>query len=213
MPFIPSHKRGFKANRVLTDRDAPRTRFLRAFDPPLAPDAYRVLVFYGVGGEGKTALARHLLGMLEKEYAGRAGWAAVNFEDAAMRRPAEGLLSIRLQLRRTAGLAFPAFDTAFAHWFGKTYPGADIRQRHPELFRTESELAGDAYGVGLDVLKDMEGILADTLGEVPGLGLLWKYGNRFHNRYREWQERRGKELLSGIDALQPVPPAVFGTPC
>jgi hypothetical protein len=120
-----------------------------------------------------------------------------------MRRPAEGLLSIRLQLRRTAGLAFPAFDTAFAHWFGKTYPGADIRQRHPELFRRESELAGDAYGVGLDVLKDMDGILSDALGEIPGLGLVWKYGNRFHARFREWWEQRGEEVLRGIEGLQP----------
>jgi hypothetical protein len=115
MPFIPSHKRRFTANKVFTDREKPTAQFLRAFDPPPAPDAHRALVFYGVGGEGKTALVRHLLGLLEREYAGRAGWAAVNFEDAAMRRSAEALLSIRLQLRQRAGLPFPAFDTAFAH--------------------------------------------------------------------------------------------------
>jgi tetratricopeptide (TPR) repeat protein len=203
MPFTPSHKRRFKANKVFTDRERPVTLFLRAFDPPPAPDAYRALVFYGVGGEGKTALARHLLGLLEREYAGRAGWAAVNFEDAALRRPAEALLSIRLQLRRTAGLSFPAFDTAFAHWFGKTYPGADIRQRHPELFRQASEEVGDALGYGFDVLKEMSKVLEDALGEVPGLGLVWKYGNRFHARFREWWERRGREVLRGIEGLQP----------
>lgn len=200
MPFVPSHKRTrFKANKVFTDRDEPRTRFLRAFDPPPGAEQYRVLVFYGVGGEGKTALARHLLGMLEKEYAGRAGWAAVNFEDAAMRRPAEGLLSVRLQLRRTAGLAFPAFDTAFAHWFGKTYPGADIRQRHPELFRSTSEDAKDT----LDILPDLGALLTDALDEVPGLGFIYKNLHRIHNRYRKWMEEKGRKLLAGIESLQP----------
>lgn len=202
-PFVPSHKRRFVANKVFTDRERPVTRFLRAFDPPPPADEHRVLVFHGVGGEGKTALAHHLQGLLAKEYAGRAGWAAVNFENVAMRSPAEALLSIRLQLRQTAGLAFPAFDTAFAHWFGKTWPGASVRERHPELFRQPSELSGDAFDVGLEVLKDMDGIVGDTLGEVPGLGLIWKYGNRFHARFREWWARRGKEVLRGIEALQP----------
>jgi hypothetical protein len=199
-PFTPSHRRRFRATKLFINREKLVTLFLRAFDPPPKPDAYRVLVFYGVGGEGKTALVRHLLGLLEKEYA---GWATVNFEDVAMRRPAEALLAVRLQLRQTAGLVFPAFDTAFAHWFGKTYPGADIRHHHPELFRQASELAGDAFDVGLDVLKDMETILAEVLNEVPGLGLVWKYGNRFHIRFREWWKRRGKEVLRGIEALQP----------
>jgi hypothetical protein len=161
-------------------------------------------VFYGVGGEGKTALARHLLGMLEKEYAGRAGLGAVNFEDAAMRRPAEGLLSIRLQLRRTAGLAFPAFDTAFAHWFGRPTRARHPASGHPELFRSESELAGDAYGVGLDVLKDMDGILADTLGEVPGLGLLWKYGNRFPHRFRECRSSGARNSCAASTRSSPT---------
>jgi hypothetical protein len=124
-----------------------------------------------------------------------------------MRRPAEALLSIRLQLRRTAGLSFPAFDTAFAHWFGKTYPGASIRQRHPELFRQPSETATDLVSLGVDVrgdvLKGMEDILAEAAREVPGVGLIWKYGNRFHARVQEWWERRGKEVLRGIEALQP----------
>lgn len=206
-PFIPSHKRRFTAKKVFTDRETPAGLFFAAFEPPPAPDDHRVLVFYGVGGEGKTALARHLLGRLEAAHAGRAGWAAVNFEDAAMRRPAEALLSVRLQLRKTAGLPFPAFDTAFAHWFGKTYPGDDIRHAHPGLFRQGSEPVGDALGYGFDVFKNMDAVLneaaQDALGQVPGLGLIYKYGNRFHARFREWWERRGKEVLQGIDALQP----------
>lgn len=202
-PFVPSHKRRFTANKVFTDREKPVALFLDAFDPPPPVDAHRVLVFYGVDGEGKTRLVQHLRERLERDHAGRDGWAAVNFEDAAMRRPAEALLSIRLQLRQTAGLPFPAFDTAFAHWFGKTYPGANIRQRHPELFRQPSDLGGDVLDIGLDVLMDMDTILKEALREIPGLGLIWKYGNRFHIRFREWWERRGREVLRGVEALQP----------
>jgi Mrp family chromosome partitioning ATPase len=89
----PSHRRRFKATRLFTDREQPVVRFLPVFEIPPPPDAHRVLVFYGVGGEGKTRLVQHLRELLARDHAGRAGWATVNFGDAAMRRPAEALLS------------------------------------------------------------------------------------------------------------------------
>ena len=49
----------------------------------------------------------------------------------------------------------------------------------------------------------MDEVLKEALGEVPGLGLVWKWGNRFHTHFREWLERRGKEILRGVEALQP----------
>ncbi len=49
-----------RANRVFTNRDRPIAHFDRAH-AALAADKHRILGFYGVGGQGKTALRRHLM--------------------------------------------------------------------------------------------------------------------------------------------------------
>lgn len=74
-------------------------RFTEMLSAPQALDEYRILNIYGIGGQGKTALAQQFVKRLAKarENQGRhIAWAALNFETEAYRRdPALALLSIR----------------------------------------------------------------------------------------------------------------------
>ena len=205
----PSHAaRTFVANREFTDREDARGAFQNAVVDAQPVDAYRVLHWYGVGGQGKTALTREFLRIARDETL-LPGWtlatALVNFDDIRLRHTAEALLSIRLQLAEAVGNRFAAFDTAFARYFTLTNPGINIRQRHPELFRGENDLLNDLVDwsespVG-EAAKETASAVAGAL--VPGLNVLFKYGSRLAVKSKEWLDRRGKVVLAGLDQLNP----------
>ncbi|WP_299865120.1 tetratricopeptide repeat protein, partial [uncultured Hoeflea sp.] len=171
-------------------------------------DEYRVLMWYGVGGQGKSALYRECQRMLKS--IGDAAvnlpnkrayiWARVDFEESLYRRPEEALRSIRLQLARTGRVSFPAFDAAFALYMLKTNPGIDIRQRYPELFRGESEVVDDLIELSEGALD----FAAEAAGAVvPGANIIYKWGARLTGRLLDWWNQRGKSVLEGIDTLLP----------
>lgn len=189
------------ASEVFTDREDARARFSRALDEAQPVDAYRVLVWYGVGGQGKTALQAEFGRMIDRA---RGHWvnvknrrlasALIDLENPANRNPAQALLSLRLQLAEHGALRFPAFDLAFARYFSLDQPGKDIRAVHPELFRHGSEILGDVLTVASDVAN-----------VIPGYGLLAKYGSKLAARGAEslygWWNRRGRSILAGLDEM------------
>lgn len=194
----PTHaRRSFTAARQFTDRDDERRLFLETLRGGQERDAYKVLSWYGVGGQGKSALSREFM-RLAAEAGEKVAAARINLEDPKMRRIEEALLSIRLQLGRSFGHRFGAFDTAFARHFVLTNPGLDIRQRHPELFRGENPLLDDLLDwseTGVEMAAEGVSLV------VPGLNLMYKYLSRLSARTREWFERRGKTVLLGLDDL------------
>ena len=121
----PTHERPTQlASELFTDREDARERFERALDTPQRADEYRILVWYGVGGQGKSALQDEFGRILDrrakiaKERKARPlGYAMLDFKSDENRSIAPALLSIRLQLGTTARLRFPAFDTAYFHTF------------------------------------------------------------------------------------------------
>ena len=84
------------ANRVFTNRERPIAWFNAARDQ-LPLDQHRILTFYGIGGQGKTALCRKLREILAGEDPRLALWGnyidilhAQNLtEDQIQTRPAE----------------------------------------------------------------------------------------------------------------------------
>ncbi len=184
----PSHrKQGFAAAREFTDREDAQAAFVRALATPQGPDDYRVLVFYGVGGQGKTALGRRLMALARDE---GAGVAALDLSAAELRKPEQALLSLRLQLGSSAGLRFPAFDFAFARYVALAYPGTKLQDAYPALAAGESE-----------VIQDLLAFAEAGLSLLPGLNLVFKYGQRFGQAFRAWWARRGREVLAGLDDL------------
>jgi hypothetical protein len=217
----PTHENTFTARRVFTDREGPIDLFLSALEagqPHVyaehGEDVYRVLMFYGVGGQGKTALFRHLnehlseLSKHRKEARTQVlAYSSVNFEEGQGKylNPAETLLKIRLELKQRGGFACPHFDVAFTRYFALSRRGASIREAHPELFRGENEFVNDLLEKAGDVVTDISvndivEIAGDALKEMPGLGFLIKYANRLRIKGQEWWERRDVKLLDGLDS-------------
>jgi tetratricopeptide (TPR) repeat protein len=203
----PTHQaKTFSAARIFTDRDHARAMFLTAIQNAQARDEYRVLNWYGVGGQGKSALCTELRDTLERlqndhailsvYQAFRWGWA--NFEDPTMRQLETATLALRLQLAGGGGLSFPAFDVAFARYFALINPGIDMRQSHPELFGSDNEILDDVIEWGKE-LFDASTTVASIF--LPGANILYKYGARLAGRLNEWWERRGKLVLEGLDDL------------
>src|SRR5215470_3917706 len=180
----PTHQaKTFSASRIFTDRDDARAVFLEAVQTAQASEDYRVLNWYGIGGQGKSALCsdlRETLKRLQQDHSiltvyrdFRWGWA--NFEDATMRQLETATLALRLQLASGGGMSFPAFDVAFARYFTLINPGVDMRQRYPELFGSDDEILDDILEWSKE-LVDASTTVASFL--LPGANILYKYGAR-----------------------------------
>jgi hypothetical protein len=151
-----------------------RWRELDIFDTTLwkrqRPDEYRVLVFHGVGGSGKTRLLERLKERLDEPDAAGTPRAVIDFELQAHRDPVSGLVHLRNEWRR-CGIRTFAFDAAFARYYVLSAPGRDIRNDYPELFALESELLAEIVGAAGEVARD-----------VPGLDLVTKLAIRSRRR-------------------------------
>ncbi|MFB3133775.1 MAG: tetratricopeptide repeat protein, partial [Rhodothermales bacterium] len=183
MPLSPAPSR---VNRQFTDRES----FIEAFDETLAavdPARYDVLVYYGVGGIGKTALRKHLGNHLDAQQ-DPARWATVNFELAANRNPDNALFLARNALQRKYKFRFPSFDLAYAVYWERT---------HPQIPLARKELPFLQEG---DLLSDV--ILA--VKDVPGLGLVTRLPKavaKLGGAAQRWWTRRGRADLQELASL------------
>lgn len=209
----PTHAaKSFFATRVFTDRDDAKELFDNACVQSSVNQ--RVLKWYGVGGQGKSALGREFSRRFQRKREAarnkpsglRMGLAQIDFEDVNQRRVDAALLSLRLQLSAATGIRFPSFDTAYARYFALSSPGVKMRERHPELFRGgENELLDDLLdwsegGIG-ELVTDAAKATTDLV--LPGLNILYKYGARLTGHLRDWWDQRGKKVLQGLDDLRP----------
>jgi len=192
MPIGPRHRLDKSpATRRFTDREPFKAAFDRALAASRPYDAtgYRVLVYYGVGGIGKTALRRHLGERLDEQDAD-VRWAVVDFEAASNRAPENALFVMRNELKRKYGFRFPLFDLAYAEFW---------MRRNPQVPMAQSAMAGLEEG---DVLMDL--LLA--VEDVPGLGLLTKIPKAVSSlggHLRTWWLKQGQAALRELPGLEP----------
>ena len=205
----PSHReKSFTAKRVFTDREGDREVFGAACDRTETRELYQVLMWYGVGGQGKSALLREFGRMLasrneaaaEARSERRLALAKVDFDDERLKRIDSALYSLRLQLGQSTGFAFHTFDAAFVSYYKKTRPGIDVAAEFPELFKGEKEGLADL----LDVLDDHLSLVTDLASvALPGANLIYKWGMRLSGRLKTWWSTRGNQVLAGIEKLTP----------
>lgn len=124
-PTPPSGGNEPRAIDLFTDREQPQKLFEEA-RADLAPDQYRILVFYGVGGQGKTLLCEKLRLNLQQEQPHRAVWGLLDLYPVDFPEAAHGLLQLRKSLGESGRIKFTAFDYAIATYWGKAYPTEDI---------------------------------------------------------------------------------------
>jgi hypothetical protein len=207
--LTPSHsKKVFIAKRAFTGRQEERNLFSDACKETDVQDSYKVLMWYGVGGQGKSSLLREFVRFIatrneaskSEKSKHRLIPAKIDFEDERLKRIDNALYSLRLQLGQSSGFTFHTFDTAFITYFKKTRPGIDIPSTFPELVKGEKEGMMDL----IDVLDDPLTVASHLASAaLPGAGLLYKWGMRLTGKLASWWRIRGNEALAGIEQLQP----------
>ena len=190
----PSHRPDqFSANRIFAGREEEKQLFFDQYSSPQSANEYRILNYYGIGGQGKSALCNQFEEYLKKQVKDNhhIAWAKVDFQDVSKQQAIPALLALRYQLASTGEIRFPAFDTAFARYFSKTEAGKQLENSHPELFSQPHDILHDVA----DVASELDG--------VPGLGWMLKHINKAKQKsyLKDWMKRRGKDLLAGLDVL------------
>lgn len=130
-----------------------------------AADAYRVLVWWGVAGQGQSEILReffHRIKTRGREHGCDPAVSIVDFNGPGYRGPVGGLLTLRPDLQGH-GISFETFDTAFVRLYELQRPGRDLHEAHHAL----AERGGTSIILAL----------AETVaGEIPGDGFLFRYG-------------------------------------
>ncbi|MCX6163399.1 MAG: hypothetical protein NTU73_00815 [Ignavibacteriae bacterium] len=178
-----------KAEKKFTDREEFLNVFYNVFDTKVK-DSHKVLVYYGVGGIGKTALCKELIRRVEEEKLNTV-WAAIDFDTPSYREQETALFIIRNTLNEKFHVPFPSFDIAYTVYWQKTHPQIPLTKDNFPLLNDEN--------VVNDIVK--------KYGEIPFIGFVHKLTQTFSqdgNVFNEWWRIRGKKELANLPALEPT---------
>jgi tetratricopeptide (TPR) repeat protein len=190
MPIRPKHTPSEGrpvAQRQFTDRED----FIKTFQFALAgkhPDKHHVLVFYGVGGIGKTSLRKELAKLIAEQ--DDVTSAVLDFETPGYRDMETALFALRKSLLVNSKVHFPTFDIAYAVYWQKTRPQTPMTGDNLSLM-TDSMVLSD--------LLSAAGVVP-IIGVLPRLPYLLAKGRKV---LQDWWTRRGSEELKELPSLEP----------
>ena len=102
-----------KAPRQFVDREELIRVFTEAI-PELPPDDYRLLVYYGIGGIGKTRLRNELCRLLKEQYS-KVVFATLDFAVTSHRNVETALFWLRRELRQKCKGPIPFLRSGVCH--------------------------------------------------------------------------------------------------
>lgn len=192
-----------RGERPFTGRGAYVRKFVDVLERQ-DPQKSRVLVYHGMGGIGKSRLAKELGRVLDGEseleetgvlddlrHHSWFCWAKMDFEESNHRKPAQGLYYLRTRLLEKYGFRFPTFDIAFAEYWSKAYPATPLPKPDPSVLEEHGDLIVE---------------ISNLLEEVPAAGIMARLPKRLGELNREakrWYRKRNEEALQGVPSLQP----------
>jgi len=189
MPIRPKHVLGTQASAVPRPFVG-RAEFITRFEQALGARVPKpVLVFYGVGGIGKSSLRRQLSGLTEARPDTVS--AVLDFETANFRSAETALFLLRKTLGQKYKVRFPTFDIAYALYWRKAHPGADLSKEEPWLLGTGNQVA--------EIVGQLGAVSLVAL--VPKLAIIMARGGR---SLQEWWHRRGSQEMSRLPELEPA---------
>jgi tetratricopeptide (TPR) repeat protein len=190
MPIKPRHTPSEGrpvAQRQFTDRED----FIKTFRTALAAERREqptVLVYYGVGGIGKTSLRRELRRLIA-EPDGTVS-AVLDFETPGYRDMETALFALRKALLNDFKVHFPTFDIAYAVYWQKSRPQTAMTGENLPLLQDSMVLSDLLAAVGV----------VPIIGVIPRLPYLFAKGRKV---LQDWWTRRGSEELKGLPSLEP----------
>src|SRR5215211_94907 len=134
MSIGPKHRLGEQfpeVPRQFTDREQFIWVFQQAVSE-LPPTEYEVLVYYGVGGIGKTSLRIELCRLLQEKHP-QTMWAVLDFRNTTYRDVESALFWLRQELNHKYEVQFPSFDLAYVISWQKSRPQTSLRQDPTQL--------------------------------------------------------------------------------
>ncbi|MCX6163614.1 MAG: tetratricopeptide repeat protein [Ignavibacteriae bacterium] len=177
-----------KTEKKFTDREP----FLAAFHNALATkvkDEHKILVYYGVGGIGKTCLRKELCKRLETEKPDIV-WTAIDFDNPSYREEESALFVLRNRLNEKFKINFPLFDIAYTIHWQKTHPQTPMTTDNFPLLS------------GVNIVTE----IIRVVGEIPQIGFVPKLTKAFisdANVFHKWWEKKGKKELANLPSLEP----------
>jgi tetratricopeptide (TPR) repeat protein len=144
---------------------------------------YNVLVYYGVGGIGKTSLRKELLKMLEKYKESHKNlnviWANVDFSIESHRQMENFLIILKNQFHEKYRVKFHLFDIAHAAYWRKVNP--------------QLPLSRDGYSedsIVTDLLDSFGGLFSINYSSIK------RVVEKAPDRFKEWTLKREKEIAN-----------------
>jgi tetratricopeptide (TPR) repeat protein len=185
------------ATKIFVDREAPQRVFEKVvFSIP--HDPAKLLVFYGAGGQGKTALYEELWRKTDPNIEPSYAFLRRAKLDLDNRRTDDSdllMVSIRNSFAE-AGINLPVFDLALAlAWEATRHEQTFPNLTRPWLKRSAKEITGAT----VDWLFSEQGaeFIGDAVNEIPGMGFLVKLIGRwaFEKAKLEYLRRSREHLM------------------
>jgi tetratricopeptide (TPR) repeat protein len=111
---------------------------------------FSVLVYYGVGGIGKTSLRKELPKCLDENYVEypdkKLVWASIDLQFEKRREKNTFLVSLKNELQKKYKINFPSFEIAHAIYWKKANPEIPLREENYLFFEGDNAF-DDFFGV------------------------------------------------------------------
>ncbi|MFS0774925.1 tetratricopeptide repeat protein [Neobacillus sp. 3P2-tot-E-2] len=150
---------------------------------PLSSETYKVCMYYGVGGIGKTTLRKQMVKRIEQNQNNAA--CVLNFETKGYQEKENALIHLRKSLGKKYKMNFAFFDIAYTLYMNKAYPHLALKESTAPLL-DESDFL-------LDVVN--------TIEEIPGISLVSKIYNLFHKGHKLIKRYLDEQKMSYLSLL------------
>lgn len=164
MPELPRvhnyYGEKLRANTLFVDREEPQALFRNELDDLVhSGPSPRLLTFYGVGGQGKSALCRQLMRLAREPENAKRGLrcSLIDLQLDVPKGEWHAYISIRNAVAAASGASFPCFDLAFADYWSLAAP------HEPEARLGANRLQGFGSDASETVADSVAGIAKDSV--------------------------------------------------
>ena len=181
---------------IFVNREGPLARFDAAVET-LPADSACLLVFHGVGGQGKTALLRHIHDRCRQD-PGRSHLRVGMLDLHGRREIDPDLMPVRIRNAfAAAGVAFPAFDIGLAVW----WEASQRVEAFPNLANAWlSANKDDLAGTAQETVQSLGELAWEEIGSLPGGSLLKRGAKWLIDKHRRRYLEQARPHLQDMPA-------------